>query len=593
MMLRKLIFLLLLLTDFIKAEPIQLTNLTFSGKEHIRWLICMNDELTLKPLENKTDFCYEWYEKPVGASNYVFLNNTYEIVINPLITTYYRVDKKECDGNNILFSWYFKVYVVTSIDIHEKDNITECMEGSNISIIGSINCQHCEEVSTKMSEILLEYKTDASYNFPADELKIELGKFKTTMAKEITPERQKIADKMYLLKIKAFLGLKPVGICFSNEISINIKRLWIEKFTHHNSPVPDDWHVVINEAVDCKAFATDDCFEFKWSPLYSIWKFTNNISNNREINNLIFLPNYKNSGKMPNKNIDLGPTNGIIVLECRIKGGKKIGTISSKFLVNVGQEINQLDPDIKYSTMNENKRAKVFFKRGDEIPEDKGVGNLDKPIPLWLYYWRDQIPKSKFIKLILKDYENSAEHAYTGRPIRDALSPKEGHTFNEQTTSVKLYVGLELFVKNGNTVPPTGIHSFYCVIAHESFHADFIANRWINGYHRSLDMDSPHEIAPGDYYPDTWESQRRPVVLAKYPFLNTYDDFYSYTYANNTNPNWTLSGSIGWHYEEDSANVKAKDAEKIKYEVDKFDWSYEKDPKLSKLQGKQWNKVIQ
>ena len=78
------------------------------------------------------------------------------------------------------------------------------------------------------------------------------------------------------------------------------------------------------------------------------------------------------------------------------------------------------------------------------------------------------------------------------------------------TTNVQDKVGNSKILIAGNNL--TGIYAFYSVMVHESWHADFITERWKNGYDPQNDAEPTLKTSKllkpiyGDYYPDSWES---------------------------------------------------------------------------------------
>lgn len=100
-------------------------------------------------------------------------------------------------------------------------------------------------------------------------------------------------------------------------------------------------------------------------------------------------------------------------------------------------------------------------------------------------------------------------------------------------------------------------------MVHESWHADFITERWKNGYDPQNDAEPTLKTSKllkpiyGDYYPDSWESN---------PFSKLIDDYYG------------NSGSIGNKYEEMMGNKAEKESflnGKTEYSKS-YDWSFEK-----------------
>ncbi len=343
---------------------------------------------------------------------------------------------------------------------------------------------------------------------------------------------------------------------------------------------------MVNDPVNCEASAANTIHQFEWYPYYKGWTFEDNIGTSKILNNLKFKPA---EGKMPESNSDFGDKYGTILLKCTDKKGNVMGVMSS---LEIKNEISS-DPFNMFNRwrpMNSNK-AKVFFHKNDEIIDDDPLINGGSYtinsglMPQWLYYWRQVIPRSKHIAKVRWSKNIPGSFAGTGRPSRVGLSPaKIGTTFTPATTSVQDEVGnSEIPIRQNSSTKykVTGIYAVYATMIHESWHADFIVERWPNGYDPSNDKEETGlhsksgQNVYGDYYPDSpWEKE------SKDGFRIDVDDYFG------------RAGSVGFNYEE----LKADNQELDKYErgvieySKSLDWSYEKDLTKSLYQGKQWNK---
>ncbi|MFN8278717.1 MAG: hypothetical protein U0V49_00385 [Saprospiraceae bacterium] len=576
------------------SQKIPLADMLLESMLHKRWLNCKSTKLDLvAESPAQANKCYKWSARAFGTSTYVEIaHNTPEMgkqSVAPIKTYWYKCERfnnGQCSGQPEMV-WYFKVYVVEAVQLTSLVLNGEYVYDLNSGIIPSIPPETMDEYNDyrlsgeltigdivelpkdlSMLSVNLHFITDIGQNIPDSYPRIE---DRSLRSEGFFPfVQQDGLSKEYLLKIKA----ECCGLV-SNEFKVKVKRLWIEKFSHPTINSASKWHVVVNDPVNCEASAANTIHHFEWYPYYKGWTFEDNISNTSIWNNLKFKPA---NGVMPKSNSEFGDKYGAILLKCSDKKGNVMGVMSSKEIINdISSDVfNMFD---KWRPMNSNK-AKIFFHKNDLIKDDDPTLNGDEHdfgnIPQWLYYWRNDVQRSAHIKKVRWIDNQPGFFAYTGRPDRAGITPARiGYKFTPMTTNVQDKVGNSKILIAGNNL--TGIYAFYSVMVHESWHADFITERWKNGYDPQNDAEPTLKTSKllkpiyGDYYPDSWESN---------PFSKLIDDYYG------------NSGSIGNKYEEMMGNKAEKESflnGKTEYSKS-YDWSFEKNPLLSDYQGKQWNK---
>ncbi|MEP7198053.1 MAG: hypothetical protein ABI851_16155 [Saprospiraceae bacterium] len=585
------------------SQKIGLADMMLESKLHKRWLNCKSTELDLLA-ENPTqpNKCYKWSERAYGTSAYIEIaHNTAEMGIQkvkPDKTYWYKCERfnnGQCSGP-VDMVWYFKVYVVEEVHlislVLNGESVYDLNSGVNPSVPpetmdeyndyllqGNFTIGDILELPKDLSmlPVSLHYSTNIGQSIPDLNPSIEDWALKKDGL--IPQVQQDGIHKEYILTITA----ECCGI-ISNEFKVLVKRLWIEKFSHPTINSASKWLVVVNDPVNCEASAANTIHHFEWYPYYKGWTFEDNISNSPIWNNLKFKPK---NGKMPESNSDFGSKFGTILLKCSDKNGNVMGVMSSKEIKNTisSEPFNMFD---KWRPMNSSK-AKVFFHKNDEILDN--IPSLKSPPPgvpasvfkpkLWLFYWRDIVKKSNYIKVVRYDEETDPDYlANTPRPRRESF------TFpvfsNQSTFVVNKVANVPINVKT--TIKYLeGIEAFYSVINHESWHADFINDvHWKNGYVPNKDLEiiliaKKIQQYAGDFYNDEWEDMNP-------PFSSLKDDYYD--------PNET---TIGGKYEEMFANGRVKILEEggLFKSLNNQDWSYDKFMNTQGYkgnQGKQWNK---
>jgi len=597
----KYFFLFVLSSNILLALPLKLDDLILEGHLQKRWLICK--EKSLISLQPDEDFvsgnCYKWYKKDL-IGNYSFINKKdYQIYEHPQETSWYRVDVVTCNNSTVIRSHYIKVYVIGKIEIWENSAISECMdEYSEVKIVGKIFCIDLSEVNSMSDQgikIEASYSPDQGYLNYSEPVPIVNGKFKMMMPFKVN--MIKSSTKNYNLNFTV-----DFDDCSTNQVTINVKRLWIDKFRNSNSIDESEWNVVVNNPqsinefkVNCTAQATSQIIKFTWLPWSDYWQFTQNISNLKDLNGLNFEPF---NGKMPDSHLAFGYREGTILLI-----GEDINNrmykVSSANIENAQRKSRNADPLKPWRFMEPKKYAHVFFHK-DDLINVTGNGSINM-VPLWFKYWTQFIrdPKNYITQYIYIPKLGDSHAAYQ-RPTRDNYN--NGMMFMAplvvaQSASEKL----KLRTEDGKEIPGNdfddaiGIYSYYCIMAHESSHAKFATEHWITGYSANLDSDNG---SIGDFYRDSWEDDFKNKYggkeFRKYPFSSKYDDYIKpelvdKQFINPDRMDLDINGvprfSVGQDYEEGKAYLLEYDAYKNIHNVLSLDWSYDR---YGIYQGKQW-----
>ena len=314
-------------------SQIPLADMTLEYKLHKRWLNCKSTKLDLvaeSPAQpNK---CYKWSERAYGSSTYIEIaHNMPEMgkqSVAPIKTYWYKCERfnnGQCSGQ-VDKVWYFKVYVVESIQLTSLVLNDELVYDLNSGISPSIPPETMDEYNDyrlqgnftigdilelpkdlQMLPVSIHYSTNIGQTIPDLLPNIEDWALK---AKGLFPQvQQDDISKEYLLSIKA----ECCGM-MSNEFKVKVKRLWIEEFKAPYSN--ENWNVVLDDFVKDSLSATQSCNSFKWS-FYKKWG--NPENNNNRSGDDMFINRIKViSGPI---NSDFGNKYGTIILECLTSRG--------------------------------------------------------------------------------------------------------------------------------------------------------------------------------------------------------------------------------------------------------------------------------
>ena len=302
---------------------------------------------------------------------------------------------------------------------------------------------------------------------------------------------------------------------------LRVYRLWIDDIQH--PPTGKGWQVVVGERFKYYAAASKDCTDWDWK-LRDGAPWTISSTGSFEKEGEAIIPN----SDMPADAdwSDFGGENGTLEVSCK------------------DEEDNEHDFASDHPGLD--KKIKVYFNM-DETTNPEGV------YPNWFYYWKMVVPWNQIRSL---NYVESLSDD-NGTQIYGQADPRMG-----AVTVGRLAGGINDLTTDG------GIHCFYQVLAHESYHIQLWNDWWGVGNPADPLLDSD-----GDLYPDVWESG---AIAAAAGFVVGIDNSYELG-----------PGFIGYDYEE--LVCRQREALAPVWEVNDKDWSYDPNPDpMNSRQGKQW-----
>ncbi|MEP7196826.1 MAG: hypothetical protein ABI851_09910 [Saprospiraceae bacterium] len=524
------------------------------------WLSCIHSpKLTLQPSETyNKDHCYTWISRDVEHPTIPlpFCDPEGYSILPCNQSGIYIVRIADLISGSINYECFI-VYIMTGITITEKSSITECMdENSSVIISGSLQGSGLLNVTTPSSPIMLMYSIDGTTRM-SENCQIINGLFTSHifMIPQIGKEVKSVDPKTYTLKISALWNSSQD--CKSNELNINVYRLWIDQFQYSddNKTAPHDWFVVMNKYITCQAYPSQIIKKTKWS-LGRFWgELENNTIDFYESINLKIKEENIN-GVLSNANF--GESNeSIVVLEAYDEKGQMYIVTSAEL-----KEYTQatIDPIGSYVTqkryMTTNNKARVFY-----LSED--FPSYGIPEKNWFKYWNEVIDSKDYADNEIYELQDfGPEYAFASPNLK--LLPN-------------LIYDIIYFdkLKCSSNFNLKGINSFYSVNHHENQHIKFWREWWPTNIYSVVDDEDE------DLIPTFWEMN--------------YSGPFNFNYKINdgdVKKNGTGLMALYHHSIIDPDDIEiAKNLNSGSLNIDDLDWSYRPDlPVYDKIncQGKQW-----
>lgn len=569
----------------------RLDDKVLDGQPHQRWLLCKGSDLDLvmDPMPSPAH-CYKWYRRDQPGQAFALLpDEGSRISVNPVRTAWYRCERypknaqTQCSGVPDKIQ-YFKVYVVEGPDLSYMLLNGDHIYTRNQGVIGNPETMD-EYIDYDLTGGVILYYYDDLDDMEYKHLNINMqftsqngeinrtltinpeGGFQFVINQKMVPipyVRQDGESKEYELKIQAEIcGL------LSEEISIKVKRLWIEEFK--NASAPSNHMVVMDLPIKFNAFSAQyNCTDFKFS-FDQFWGDPLNNTSRQGTNMLINSQEVYNKNLRSIRNEDLGDTHGKIVLSCNYFANKtnhilrvSNDPIMGKSIIIFGTKISI--PAMRFMAHDKRYLVQIFFdKYRDYYPN---IIQNGQRIPNWFYYWRFGLLGPHMFDF------NSMEYNVSNDPnfIYYGLT-----TFNKIVNApppYALFPDLDIYDEASRTDVESGaegIHCFNAVLFHEFEHVVIKREQFPNLlYDPANDLD-------GDLYNDVWETTN-PIAIAlgfKVRFNPDDEDRYD-------------KGGNGYGYEE----ARCRNLQALEYEngecddYDDNDWSYT----TEKEQGKNWKK---
>lgn len=515
---------------------------TFTAKA---WVKCISgDQLTLKPdIPKDPSHCYVWLTGKIENYSTPIPNcNLHEYEVKPCEESGVYLVKVYDKTGNIIHKSCFVVYIVTGLELWERDGITECMdEYSTINIKGKLLGKGMERVSTDMTPITISYYQHQSLpEFKKNDCNIKNGQF-TDVTIDVPEWNHDYAvgsaDRYELIPIARWNNSDAYCRSYSS-YWISVRRLWITKFKHQLAP--NDWMVVVGEPIEHDVFALPGLSNFEWS-FEDKWGDLDH--NNVKSGNQLAI-NYSKIYP-PLDNNHFGTTYGNVIVKCYDNKNQKYEVSSG-----VSFHSSQLQPYIRSMSQNPFQiKAKVFYPKNDiVIPPFQN--------PNWYEYWTSFVREGSHKRI--KNKYKSIDFIY--------YSYAETNAGFTSSTGTDWYYEITYYDKSKDINDLTlhnGIECFYEIVAHERYHVTINRDYW------PLDKYIPTDDSDQDFISDKWE------------LMHSKDGF-----RIGPKENLKTSG-VKTRYEENLCrNIEVTLPNRSKFNSQ--DWSYDKNLFFSGSQGKQW-----
>ncbi len=313
-------------------------------------LICQGGSVVIGEGTENSDMCYFW-SPAEGLNNQHILRPT----ANPTSETTYTLtvvgpnfSSKSTDQ--------MKVLVGVPVTLKVENNLTECMEGRQLTFTAEVTSTFQLPSGTQI-KFTFHYEDPAGNPWTHEEWSIDKVETHTVVAGDVPAgdADHKFTSPVFVeAEIDGCVGTSPT-------LSIEVYELWID-YVRYSAAKP--WKVVIGENFQYKAIASSDCQNWDWDMEDGVPDAWNPTGGNAKSGNMM-IP-FTDQARASNSWF-----------------GDVYGT------VNVFCEDGEGNNHSMYSTdMTPSNKVKVFFD--PDVNVDGGAPSNANP-PSWFVFWKDGV----------------------------------------------------------------------------------------------------------------------------------------------------------------------------------------------------------